>query len=215
MRPFLFPLMLGLMAISASAQDFSLNFGGGVIGHLRFDGTTLQSSVTSGPMGVGNGKFEASVRNVRLETGEAAFQYLSFAPAKGRTISVLYKDGVTTETAVSPANDRTALSDAAAVPAGVVTPVEAFDQLVNAKGCPNDLSFYDGRRVISIARAAQSENAGRLICDLTYKVTHGPGHLSPLFIKRASLQATYTAVGSQQLLKLSVSSGPFTLDVVR
>ena len=197
------------------AETYQLSFGGGTIGSLTFDGNSISSDVSSAPMGVGNGRFKATVANVRRTNGDQVVQYLSDAPAKGRRISVLFKDSAVVETTVSPTSDATDLSDISNVPAGVVTPVAAFGKLAQASGCPSAFRFYDGRRAIQIQPNGQSQDDAALTCNMTYRVTHGPGHLSPLYIKNASMSATYDVSAGQRLTSLSISSGPFTLYVTR
>ena len=215
MRLTLLTALIMMLAAPISAQTYQLSFGGGSIGTLSYSPSRVASNVTSAPMGVGNGQFEATVQNVTRANGDAVVQYLSKSPAKGRTISVLYKDGSVVETVVTPTGDQTALSDISAVPAGVTTPIVALGHLINATGCPSDLTFYEGRRAVKITATGRSQNGTILVCDMSYRVTHGPGHLSPLFIKNAKLSATYDTSSAQQLTQMSISSGPFTLYVTR
>lgn len=209
MRLFLISTLIAFCGCAALAQDFDLSFGGGKIGNLSVSTNRVSSDVSAAPMGVGNGTFEA---NIRI-TDDQTVEYNSSSPKKGRLISVLYENGRVTETRVSPHGDMTDMSMASAVPVGAITPVAAINQLINAQGCPSSIRFYDGRRVVSVAVDSQDRSGDRLQCNMTYRVTHGPGHLSPLFIKQASLQIEYDLSSGQKLVVMSISSGPFTLYV--
>lgn len=209
MRLFLISTLLAFSGCSALAQDFDLSFGGGKIGSLSVSPNRVASNVSAAPMGVGNGTFEATVRSA----GGQDTEYTSSSPKKGRVISVTYEGGRATETSVSPSGDMTDMSIASAVPSGVITPVAAINQLISARGCPTAMRFYDGRRVVSVGTTSQDRSDNTLQCNMAYRVTHGPGHLSPLFIKQAALQIEYDVSGSQKLIEMSISSGPFTLYV--
>ena len=204
--------VLALLASTASAETFNLSLGGSSIGSMTFDGSTLRSSVTDSPMGVANGAFLASSRRVQQADGSVVTQYLSEAPRKNRTISVLHDGGRAVDTTVSPSSDATALSDPAAVPAGVIDPVQALARMTSASSCPSGMSFYDGRRVITLSPSGASQDGTTQTCNMDYRVTAGPGHMSPLFIKKARMELTYTA---GRLSQISIGSGPFTLYVTR
>lgn len=204
-----------LAASTAQADTFSLSLGGDPIGTLTTTRETLRSDVNNSPLGVADGVFDASARQVRTAAGDVVLQYLGKSVKKGRTISVLFDAGRALETTVSPTSEETELSDPAAVPAGVTNPVDAMQQIVNARGCPGTITFYDGRRVIAVTPAGSTQTDGTLTCDMSYRVTAGPGHLSPLYISRASLTATYATGGSQSLQDISISSGLFSLYMTR
>ncbi len=216
MRLSILAVLIGLAAPAVQADTFSLSLGNGPIGTLNVTADAVRSSVTDSPLGLANGRFEATAKRVRTASGDVVTQYLSQAPSKGRTISVLLKDARALETVVSPAKDATDLSVASAVPAGVTHPVGALNRIVNASGgCPGPIQFYDGRRVITISPDGAAQDGETLTCDMRYRVTAGPGHLSPLFISGARMSVTYTTAGGQQMAGLTLSSGPFTLYVTR
>lgn len=214
MRLFLIVLFASFAA-TASAQTFQLSLGGGSIGTMTVTTDGITANVTDSPLGLANGAFVASAKRVQTADGQVVTQYLSDTPRKGRKISVLSDGGQVIETVVSPADDRTALSDPAAVPSGVSTPVAVLNGLINARGCPGTMRFYDGRRVITVAPTGSTQSGTMLSCDMSYRVTSGPGHLSPLFIKNATMEVTYDTASGQSLTEIQIGNGPFTLYVTR
>ncbi len=208
-------LVFASFASLAQAQTFQLSLGGGTIGTMSVTGDTIRASITDSPMGLANGGFTASAKRVQTAEGQIVTQYLSDTPRKGRKISVLSDGGRVLETVVSPADDRTDLSDPAAVPNGVTTPVAVLNRLIDASGCPAAMRFYDGRRVITLAPTGSTQTGTMLSCDMSYRVTAGPGHLSPLYIKNAKMAVTYDTSGGQRMTEIQIGSGPFTLYVTR
>lgn len=205
-----------LWASVAAAETLTLSLGGDPIGTMSFDGQSLNANVTSSPLGVANGRFSASSKRVQMADGAVVRQYLSDAPRKGRQISVLHEGGTVLGVTVSPSSDATALSDPGAVPAGVSDPVLTMGRILNATaGCPATQRFFDGRRAITLSPQGQSSQDGTLTCEIAYRVTGGPGHLSPLFISRAKLAVRYDVSGAQRFRDLTISSGPFALTVSR
>lgn len=211
MRALAFCLALALPA-TASAETFTLSLGGGSIGTLDFTGADLRANVTDSPMGLANGTFSASSRAVQMADGRQVTQFLSDAPRKGRRISVLHDGGRAIETTVSPASDATDLSDAAAVPAGVIDPVQAFGRMTSGGDCPGAFSFYDGRRVVTLSPTGRDGAGDTLVCRMSYRVTAGKGHLSPLNIKSADVALHYAG---GRMARLEIGSGPFTLYMSR
>ncbi len=214
MRLFLIVLLTSFASM-ASAQTFQLSLGGDTIGTLTVTGDSIRSNITDSPLGVANGSFTASAKRVQTADGQVVTQYLADIPRKGRKISVLSDGGRVIETVVSPAEDRTDLSDPAAVPAGVSTPVAVLNALINASGCPGTMRFYEGRRVITLSATGATQTGTMLSCDMSYRVTGGPGHLSPLYIKNATMEVTYDTSSGQRMTELQIGSGPFTLYVTR
>lgn len=213
MRHLLIAAGLCLVGLTATAETYRLKLGSDQIGTFTYTPESLTSTITDSPLGVGNGQFMATSRAVQLENGDVVTQFLSDAPAKGRKISVLHRGGVVRETTVSPAADATDLSVAAAVPTGVVDPIAALGHLLaDRSSCPGTIKFYEGRRVITVAPAGSTQTDDMLSCDMTYRVTAGPGHFSPLYIKRAQIALTYQAGHWQSL---AASTGPFSLTVTR
>ena len=212
MRPIL-ALAFILLATTAHADTYRLMLGGDQIGTLTYSTGSVSARVTDSPLGVGNGTFEATSRPVRLDSGEVVTQYLSNSPAKGRTISVLHDKGVVRDVTVSPSSDATDLSVPAAVPQGMGDPLTTIGALLaDRTSCPGTQRFYEGRRAITISPTGSTTEGDTLTCTLSYRVTAGPGHFSPLFIRNASMSVRYTG---GKWTDLSLSSGPFTLTVVR
>lgn len=208
----LIALALTLLAPMAHADTYRLSLGGDPIGTLNHTGGSLRSDVNNSPLGVADGIFEASAKRVQTANGQVVTQYLGKSYNKGRTVSVLMNNGQALETTVSPRSEATELSDIAAVPSGVTHPVAAFSHLVSARGCPGAVQFYDGRRVIMISPEGSSQSGNTQTCTMRYRVTAGPGHMSPLFISRASMTLTYEGGSFTQM---KVNSGPLSLYITR
>lgn len=204
-------LVTAFHATPALSDSYELSLGGNVIGTLDATDASISSNVTDSPLGVGNGTFDASSKAVRLADDTVVTQYLSEAPRKNRTISVLHDAGQVIETVVNPVGDATALSVANSVPAGVTDPVSGLAHLLRDRAtCPEPVSFYDGRRVITVSPTDQSAEDATLTCRMAYRVTAGPGHFSPLFISNAKMNLRYEGGA---LTMMTVGAGPFTLTV--
>ncbi|MEY1554249.1 hypothetical protein AB3Y40_01320 [Yoonia sp. R2331] len=214
MRVFL-TILFTSFATLASAQTFQLSLGSGTIGTMTVTGDSIRANVTDSPLGLANGAFTATAKRVQMTDGRVVTQYLSDTPRKGRKISVLSDKGQVIETTVSPSDDRTDLSDPAAVPGAVSTPVAVLNGMINATGCPGAMRFYDGRRVITLSPTGSTQTGAMLSCDMSYRVTAGPGHLSPLYIKNATMEVTYDTAAGQSLTEIQIGNGPFTLYVTR
>lgn len=207
---------LSCAGIAARAETFSVQLGSRQLGELTYSGgsaASLRSTLNNTPLGVFNGTFAASV-----EPTSAGTQYRSSSRSsrKTRDINVLFDGGRAVDAVVTPANEMTDLSNVGSVPAGVVDPVSAFGRFVSASGgCPEAFRFYDGRRAILVQPAAESEVAGQLVCKMNYRVSDGPGHLSPLYIKNVSIALTYEVTGGQSLRKVVLSAAGFDLFLMR
>lgn len=204
-------------ATPASAETFSVRLGGKTLGEMRFDvqgkASTLRSTLDSTPMGVFNGTFSGtstgSASNSRF-TGE------SRSSRKQRDVTVEIAKGSATNTVITPTDELTELSDVARVPAGVMDPVRVIGALVRAGGCPDRMKMYDGRRVVTLSTDGRSAEGDVLICTMNYRVSAGPGHLSPLRISSAKLTMRYDTSGGQQSLRqMQVSSGIFRVSLDR
>ncbi len=208
-------LALALTGIAVQAETFSVQLAGRDLGQLVYLGgasPTLQSTLDNTPLSLFNGTFSAT--SERTSAGQQ-YRGISQSSRKNRDISVLFADGRAVDTVITPTSEMTALSDVAAVPVGVIDPVAAFGQFVSAKGCPAAFRFYDGRRAILLQPVAQAEIAGQLVCDMHYRVSDGPGHLSPLYIKSISVNLVYDLAGGQSLRKLVLSAAGFDLLLMR
>lgn len=180
---------------------------------------TLRADIDNTPLGVFNGVFAASsrpgadgtrhfistIRTSRTQRDTAFF----FAP-----------DGQVQDVRLTPADQRTELSEAKAVPAGLLDPVAAFGRLVTPAGagsCPEGFRYYDGRRVVALTATGTRRTGARLRCKMTYEVVAGPGHLSPLDIGRFYLVLEYSGAGSDSLFleHIKLRSGIFILSLRR
>lgn len=204
------------VATPASADTFSVKLGGKTLGNMRFNaqGKTakLTSTLSSTPMGVFNGTFSGT------STGSAAnsrFTGESRSSRKQRTVIVEIAKNRATSTSITPSGELTKLSDVSRVPAGVIDPVRVIGTLVGAGGCPDSMKMYDGRRVVTLTPDGRSNAGETLTCNMSYRVSAGPGHLSPLGISSAKLTLRYdTGGGQQSLQQMQIASGIFrvTLD---
>lgn len=201
-----------MMAAPAAAQSFDVVLGGKVLGTLSLSqsgGTrTLRSDLASTPMGVFNGSFKGTSANGNF-TGD------SRSSRKTRVVKVAVANGRPTSVEITPEAERTPLSDPARVSQNVTDPVRAIAGLVEAQGCPKTTAFYDGRRVVRLAPTGRKASGNTLVCEMSYTVIQGPGHLSPLKIANAKMQLSYDTAGGQSLQQMRISSGIFRLNLNR
>lgn len=211
------PLIAALLTLTAGSalaqtQTFAMTLGQRQLGTLTFDGggsdSRLLSTLDNTPLGVADGTFEA----VSQGSGASVSYQSANRGSKTRDIAMTRQDGTVTAVTVAPADDMTDLSQAAAVPAGTLTPAETFGVLANGKTCPNPLAMYDGRRVVQLATTEMTETGDTVTCTLSYRVVLGKGHLSPFNFKSLAMQAVYTA---QSLSQITVSAGGFDVNLTR
>ncbi len=206
--------LAALLPAPALAEDFRVILGGNEIGALSLDGAgenlALAARFANTPLGVADGTYEASSRPAVAASGATVRQFLSRSAftSGSRTVSVLLDGPRVAETVIDPAGDRTGLSEPAAVPEGVLDPVQAFAALARAGGCPAPLRLYDGRRVAEVSVAPTGGQGGDATCRGTYRVVAGPGHLSPLGIAAFDLDLAYRGGA---LAAVTVRTGPFEL----
>ncbi|MEP1793020.1 hypothetical protein [Parasphingorhabdus sp.] len=202
---------------TAHAQEFTVLLGKKNLGSLTFSqsGTTarLHSTLNQTPMGVFNGTFKGtSAGNAKTAT----FTGDSKSSRKQRHVVVDHKNARPVSVDISPQKERTELSDPSRVTGPTLDPVRAIAHLISARGCPAAVRLYDGRRVIAITPTQQTQAADHLTCAMRYKVTQGPGHLSPLRISSAKMQLRYATSGTKQILQqIKISSGVFGLSLNR
>ena len=210
-RPVLVSLAL-CAALPAQAETYAIQLGARQIGTLQTTGSALSSTLDNTPLGVANGTFEAGVSAVRLPDGSSAQQFVGRnRGGKVRDVSVIRQDGRVVDVTVSPANDATDLSVPAAVPAGVLFPPEAMARLEAAGGCPAPITMYDGRRVVSISTLSSAPANGETVCEMSYRVNAGKGHLSPFNFKSLAMQLAYR---DGALARITVSAGGFDVSMV-
>ncbi len=207
-------LAASLLPVPALAEDYRVLLGGTEIGTLSLDGTgedlALAARFAGTPLGVADGTYAASSRPALAASGVPVRQFLSQSAftSGSRNVSVLLDGPRVVETVIDPAGDRTALSEPAAVPEGVLDPVQVFAALARAGGCPPALRLYDGRRVAEVGVATTEGQGGDATCAGTYRVVAGPGHLSPLRIASFDLDLAYRGGA---LAAVTVRTGPFEL----
>ena len=210
-RPVLAALAL-LAAVPAQAESYAILLGSRQIGTLQTSGSSLVSTLNNTPLGVADGTFEAGVSAVRLADGGSAQQFVGRnRGSKTRDISVIRQDGRVADVTVVPADDATDLSAPAAVPAGVLFPPEAMARLEAAGGCPAPMAMYDGRRVVSIATLSSAQVNGETVCEMSYRVSAGKGHLSPFNFKSLAMELAYSGGA---LARITVSAGGFDVSMV-
>lgn len=198
----LFALLALLNPAAAHAQDFDVRFAGGVIGRLSATTTAISTTLTNTPLGAADGWFRARRDG----------QTYSAANNEGRRIDVAFNGATVTAVSITPADERTNVSDPRAVPEGVLDPIAGFARIAQSKDCPGAFRMYDGRRIVEISTEARAVENNVLICRIAYRVTAGPGHLSPLYISNLSLTARYGLRDGQNmgLAQLDIGAGPFS-----
>ena len=202
-----------LLAAPAGAETFDVALGKKKLGTLSYSvsgpKTTLRSTLDNTPLGVFNGSF---VGNDTGSSSRNTFVGNSKSSRKQRIVTVQIAKGKAVNTDITPASERTDLSEITKVQSGVINPVRAIGQLITANDCPAKMRLYDGRRVIALSPTGKSQSGDTLVCSMSYKVVAGPGHLSPLSISSAKMQLNYeVAAGQQTLQQIQISSGIFKL----
>ena len=96
---------------------------------------------------------------------------------------------------------------------GVLDPVEGFARIARATDCPSPFRMYDGRRAMQIATTERTVESGSTTCRIDYRVSHGPGHVSPFRVTRLALTATYS--DGMGLTQLDIRAGPFATRLAR
>ncbi len=206
--------LAALLPLPVQAESFRVLLGGAEIGALSLEGAgeglALSARFANTPLGVADGTYEASSRPALAASGATVRQFLSQSAftSGSRSVSVLRDGPRVVETVIDPLGDRTGLSEPAAVPEGVLDPVEVFAALARAGGCPPPLRLYDGRRVAEVGLAVTSGEGGDATCRGTYRVVAGPGHLSPLGLASFDLDLAYRGGA---LAEVVVRTGPFEL----
>ncbi len=205
------------VAAPANADTFSVVLGGKTLGQLSFAAqdkiATLSSTLNSTPMGVFNGTFLGTSTGTAIN---GRFTGISKSSRKQRSVTVEIANGRAVSTTITPQDELTELSDTTRVPPDVMDPVRIIGALVAADGCPTGMRMYDGRRVVTITPEGQSSESDTLSCNMNYRVTAGPGHLSPIGISSAKLVMRYDmGNGPQSLQQIAISSGIFRVRLNR
>lgn len=196
----------------AENQTFTIMLGNRQLGSLVFDGNgsnaSLLSKMDNTPLGVANGTFNAVTR---AKDGDVA-SVLKSRGKKTRDISILREVNTVTTVTVTPKEEMTEMTDASKVPIGVISPPEVFAVLANGGTCPPPMVMYDGRRVVQMSTIAMKPSGASLICDMSYNVVMGPGHLSPFRFKSFKMQIVYTA---RKLDTVTITAGGFNVNLIR
>ncbi|SDF19257.1 DUF3108 domain-containing protein [Limimaricola pyoseonensis] len=202
----------------AAAESFTVSLAGDRLGQVSYaregGGARLVSTFDSTPFGVFDGRFAAQSQ---AEGGVVAHSAATRSSRKTRDVSMKIDGGRVATVSVQPAEEATALSVAAAVPAGVLDPVTAFGRLVDTRGCPDAIRVFDGRRVAELSLETAERQGERAFCQLRHKVVAGPGYLAPLELKSLSLRLDYAAPegGVWRLEEISARAGIFTVTLAR
>lgn len=199
-------------AVHAEVQYFDLTLGQRQIGALSFDTETLEivMDLNDTPFGIADGYFNAQSATSRSSDGTTETRYLS--QSKKRQISFVINDGTVRATTISPTSDATPLSKPKGVPTGVIPLTEGFATIATATSCPTAFTMYDGRRVVQIATQIESTDHTNITCEMDYRVTAGPGHLSPFRFRTLVTTLTYR---DSALALMVIKAGVFELRVVR
>lgn len=210
----LLALIVVMLPAPLAAETFRALLGGRVLGTLEYSGGaagsgTLRTTLDNTPLGVGDGVYVGQSRRVSV-AGRRGVQYTgnSRSRREARDITVVLADGRAVDTLVVPPSERTALSDPAVVPEGVLDPVTAFGRIIGGNDCPGAFRIYDGRRAIQVRPLSATVEGARKRCAMAYDVIAGPGHLSPFRFTALALDLVYDA-GAIALIE--VRAGPFTL----
>ncbi len=197
---------------AVSAESFSVSLGERALGMLTYDVqggvATMISTMDNTPLGVFNGTFQG-------QSDGRQYRSLSKSSRKTREIATRSDNGRVVDTIVSPQDERTDLSDPAMVPADVIDPVATLGRFIDASGCPDAFRIYDGRRAILVQPVSGAQAGSALVCEMSYRVTHGPGHLSPLYIKSISVTLTYHMAEEQSLQQMEFGAAGFDLRIAR
>lgn len=199
-------------AARAEVQHYDLMLGQRQLGTLSFDTDrmNLLMDLDNTPLGVADGYFNAQSRAARNADGIAVTHYLS--QSIKREISFVLDENKVLTTSIIPTKEATTLSQPQAVPAGVIPLTEGFARLTTTGTCPTPFSAYDGRRVVQVATRAQSVDGADILCEMDYRVTNGPGHLSPFRFRTLDMALRYR---DGALALVTVGAGGFELRMVR
>ncbi|MBL4918108.1 hypothetical protein [Szabonella alba] len=215
-------VLLACLPLPALGEDWIVRLGERQIGSVTFEtgakgALQIASTLDATPLGLADGSFTARSFAALTPDGRAVTQYLSESRSarEARNISVLTDAGRVLETQIEPPGEATALSDPAVVQGVVLNPVEAFARLVTSTDCPDALRYYDGRRVVAIALAERVEQADGLRCAMDYRVTDGPGHLSPLRFRQVAMELDYSGAGPFTLRRITMTAAGFSVSLAR
>lgn len=208
--------LLGALAAPATAQEarFDIRLAGATLGQIAVgragDSATLTTVMDNTPLGVGDGRFDATFTN-------GAYRSLSVSSDESRRIDIDFAGDRVANVAIVPPSEATDASVPAAVPAGVLDPARGFARVALAPDCVGAFRIYDGRRVVTVSLGARRLGAESIDCIYDYRVTGGPGHLSPFRFRKVSMVARYAVTNGTQgpLQDIALGAGPFTVRLIR
>lgn len=196
----------------AEPQTYAVTLGGRRLGTLQFNGQSRNAafllSLNNAPFGIKNGSFNA----VTQSDGNTVSYRGANRGSETRDMVMDRTAGQVTSVEITPPSEMTNMSDAKAVPSGVLFPPELFAALATGGGCPAPLSLYDGRRVVKLATQAVREEGTTVFCDMSYRVVMGPGYVSPFYFKSFGMALVYSA---GTLTNASMSGGGFKVHLIR
>lgn len=210
------PIALLLAALpvagAAEVQSYSVLWGKRQLGTLRIDAAARDASMLltldNAPLGIKNGTFEAVAR-----TRGSRVEYLGQnRGSETRDIAMVREAGSVTSVSVTPASEKTEMSAGGKAPEGVIFPPEVFAALTQARGCPETMALFDGRRVVRLSPEGQVDNGGQTLCEMSYKVVMGPGYVSPFHFRSFGMELAYQA---QNLTRMTISAGGFAVTLQR
>lgn len=195
MAKILVAVILAMLALPVQAADqtYKVYALGIDLGTFRYSGTPQNARIISQfdntPLGVFNGSYEG---DSRVRSGGMIYHGKSVSSNKNREVEITTTAaGRVADITVSPAKDRTAYSDPAELPDGLLNPVAGFAQFLGQNTCPQAFKLYDGRRVVQVTPKSESTSGAVKTCVLDYRVILGKGHLSPLYFKTIAVTVTF------------------------
>ncbi|SDG95253.1 hypothetical protein [Sulfitobacter delicatus] len=206
--------LFGLLTAPAMAaeQTYTVSLGSRQLGTLQFEGerndASLLLSLNNAPFGLKNGTFKAVARS----TGGKVDYLGQNRGSETRDIAIGRKADKVTSVSVAPPSEMTEMTEAGKVPSGVVFPPEFFAAVANSTTCPSPIAMYDGRRVVRMAATAMEQDGETVFCDMSYRVTMGPGYVSPFHFRKFGVELAYSA---GKLVKFTLKAGGFKVHLNR
>lgn len=202
--------LLAGAAVQAAEATFDITLAGATLGRISVAGTDrtarLATVMDNTPMGVGDGRFDATYR-----AGE--YRSLGQSPGDRRRIEIDFDEAQVASVRIDPVSEATDASQPSVIPAGVLDPARGFARIALAPDCVGGFRLYDGRRVVRVTPAGRAADGGTVTCRYDYRVTGGPGHLSPFRFRSVTVVATYGATRGVQ--DIALAAGPFTVRLVK
>lgn len=213
----LFTLSFAPTAWAETDAIFDIKLGQKTLGAMAYasdpNSEILNTVLSQTPMGAFDGTF---IAESKIDGDRRNFEAISDSSRKARIVLMSHTAGRAVETTVDPVSEMTPLSDPARVPEGIIDPVQAIGKLIAAPDCPDTIAIYDGRRAIALHPVEATVEGGTQICNMSYRVIAGPGHLSPLKISNAKMKLTYVFTETtRELARIEITSGIFKVALDR